>query len=145
MPPIEAALIKPVVDALLSLFKQGENIRLKLNAETALHEAIRELLLAHPDENKAETKIAIARAAGIISEDILLAEDMLKKHRATKSRIPAKSGAGRKSKSSTAQKANKNTQTSGSESASATKIPSRSTMNREPQKARTRSTKPAPR
>ena len=98
MPPIEAALIKPVVDALLSLFKQGENIQLKRNAEKALREAIRELLLANPDENKAEARIAIAKAAGIISEDIVLAEDMLEKHRATKSQTRGKSGTGRKRK-----------------------------------------------
>lgn len=98
MPPIEAALIKPVVDALLSLFKQGENIQLKRNAEKALREAIRELLLANPDENKAEARIAIAKAAGIISEDIVLAEDMLEKHRATKSRTRGKTGTGRKRK-----------------------------------------------
>jgi hypothetical protein len=98
---IEAALIKPVVDALLSLFKQGENIQLKRNAEKALREAIRELLLANPDENKAKARIAIAKAAGIISEDIVLAEDMLEKHRASKSRTLGKGGTGRKRKATT--------------------------------------------
>jgi hypothetical protein len=102
MPPIEAALIKPVVDALLSLFKQGDNLRLKRNAEAALREAIRELLLAQPDENKAEAKIAIARAAGILSEDILLAEDMLEKHRETKHRTAGKAGSGRRRKTAAA-------------------------------------------
>ena len=82
--PIEAALIKPVVDALMALFRQSENVQLKRNAEAALREAIRELLLANPDENKAATRIAIAKAAGILSEDVVLAEDMLQKHRATK-------------------------------------------------------------
>ncbi len=95
---IEAALIKPVVDALLSLFKQGENIQLKRNAEKALREAIRELLLANPDENKAKARIAIAKAAGIISEDIVLAEDMLEKHRVNKARTRGKGGTGRKRK-----------------------------------------------
>lgn len=98
MPPIEAALIKPVVDALLGLFKQSENLQLKRNAEKALREAIRELLLANPDENKAEARIAIAKAAGILSEDILLAEDMLEKHRASKARTRGKSGSGRRRK-----------------------------------------------
>ena len=65
--PIEAALIKPVVDALMGLFRRGENLHLKHNAEAALREAIRELLLANPDENKAEARIAIAKAAGILS------------------------------------------------------------------------------
>jgi ornithine cyclodeaminase/alanine dehydrogenase-like protein (mu-crystallin family) len=82
--PIEAALIKPVVDALMSLFRQGEHVQLQRNAEAALREAIRELLLANPDENKAAARIAIAKAAGILSEDVVLAEDMLQKHRATK-------------------------------------------------------------
>lgn len=96
--PIEAALIKPVVDALLGLFRQGENLHLKRNAEAALREAIRELLLANPDDNKAEARIAIAKAAGILSEDVVLAESMLKKHRATKTRTTGKGSTGRKRK-----------------------------------------------
>ena len=87
---IEAALIKPVVDALMALLRRGENVHLHSNAEKALREAIRELLLANPDENKAAARIAIAKAAGILSEDIVLAEDMLRKHRATKSRTSGK-------------------------------------------------------
>ena len=97
--PIEAALIKPVVDALMGLFKQGDNLRLKRNAEAALREAIRELLLASPDDNKAEARIAIAKAAGILSEDVVLAEDMLKKTRAAKARTRGKAATGRKRKS----------------------------------------------
>jgi hypothetical protein len=100
--PIEAALIKPVVDALMGLFRQGENLRLKHNAEAALREAIRELLLASPDDNKAEARIAIAKAAGILSEDVVLAEDMLKKHRATKTRTSGKAATGRKRKPASA-------------------------------------------
>jgi len=99
---IEAALIKPVVDALMGLFRQGDNMRLKRNAEAALREAIRELLLANPDENKAEARIAIAKAAGIFSEDVVLAEDMLKKHRATASRTRGKTATGRKRKAAEA-------------------------------------------
>ena len=93
--PIEAALIKPVVDALMGLFRRGENLHLKHNAEAALREAIRELLLANPDENKAEARIAIAKAAGILSGDVVLAEDMLRKHRATKARTAGKAGSSR--------------------------------------------------
>lgn len=93
---IEVALIKPVVDALLALFRQADDLTLKRNAEAALREVIRELLLANPDENRAEAKIAIARAAGILSEDVVLAEDMLEKHRATKARTRGKSSTGRK-------------------------------------------------
>ena len=92
---IEAALIKPVVDALMALFRQSNDVKLKRNAEAAVREAIRELLLANPDENKAEARIAIAKAAGILSGDVVLAEDMLRKHRATKSRTAGKSGSSR--------------------------------------------------
>ncbi len=96
--PIEAALIKPVVDALMALLQRGEKAGLKRNAEAALREAIRELLLANPDENKAQARIALAKAAGLLSEDVLLAEDMLQKHRATKARTAGKSGTGRRRK-----------------------------------------------
>ena len=95
---IETALIKPVVDALMALLQRGEKATLKRNAEAALREAIRELLLANPDENKAEARIAIAKAAGILSEDVMLAEDMLEKHRATKAKTRGKSATGRKRK-----------------------------------------------
>jgi hypothetical protein len=97
--PIEAALIKPVVDALMGLFRQGQHLQLKHNAEAALREAIRELLLANPDENKAAARIAIAKAAGILSEDVVLAEDMLRRHRDTRVRTRGKSGGSRKRKS----------------------------------------------
>ena len=53
---IETALIKPVVDALMALLQRGEKATLKRNAEAALREAIRELLLANPDENKAQAR-----------------------------------------------------------------------------------------
>ena len=98
---IETALIKPVVDALLALFRESNDIKLKRNAEKALREAIRELLLANPDENKAEARIAIAKAAGILSEDVVLAEDMLKKTRAAKPRTAGKASTGRKRKPAT--------------------------------------------
>lgn len=93
---IEAALIKPVVDALMALFRESSDLKLKRDAEKALREAIRELLQANPDENRAEARIAVAKAAGILSEDIVLAEDMLEKHRATKARTRGKSATGRK-------------------------------------------------
>lgn len=93
---IETALIKPVVDALLALLRESSDLKLKRNAEKALREAIRELLQANPDENRAEARIAIARAAGILSEDVLIAEDMLKKHRATKAKTRGKSATGRR-------------------------------------------------
>lgn len=106
---IEAALIKPVVDALMALFRESSDIRLKHDAEKALRDAIRELLLANPDENKAQAKIAIAKAAGILSEDVVLAEDMLQKTRAAKSRTAGKAttGRGRKARAEAEAKAPK--------------------------------------
>ena len=98
--PIEAALLKPVVDALMALLSRGEKATLKRNAEAALREAIRELLLANPDENKAQARIAIAKAAGILSEDVVLAEHMLETHRATKAKTTGKASTGRKRKPS---------------------------------------------
>ena len=95
---IEAALIKPVVDALLALFRESNDLKLKRTAEKALREAIRELLQANPDENKAQARIAIAKAAGILSEDVVLAEDMLEKHRATRAKTRGKAATGRKRK-----------------------------------------------
>ena len=99
---IESALIKPVVDALMALLSRGEKATLKRNADAALREAIRELLLANPDENKAEARIAIAKAAGLLSEEVLLAEGMLEKHRATKAKTTGKGATGRARKSSPA-------------------------------------------
>jgi hypothetical protein len=82
--PIEASLLKPIVDAILGLARSGSHARLKHDAAKAVREAIRELLLADPNESEAEAKIAIAKAAGLISEDVLLADDMLRKVRAGK-------------------------------------------------------------
>ena len=104
---IETALIKPVVDALMALLQRGEKANLKRTAEAALREAIRELLLANPDENKAQARIAVAKAAGILSEDVLLAEDMLQKHRATKAKTAGKSTSGRARKAPVANTDNK--------------------------------------
>jgi len=97
---VEAALVKPVVDVLLGLFQQGKDLKLKRNAEAAIREAIRELLLANPNENKAAARIAVARAAGILGEEVALAEDMLRRHRATKSRTASKSRVGKARKTS---------------------------------------------
>ena len=99
---IEAALIKPVVDALMALFRESSDIKLKRDAEKALREAILELLQANPDENKAQARIAIAKAAGILSEDVVLAEDMLKKTRAAKAKTAGKASTGRRRKPASA-------------------------------------------
>jgi len=93
---IEAALIKPVVDALLALFRESNDLQLRRSADRAVREAIRELLQANPDENRAQARIAIAKAAGILSEEVVLAEGMLEKHRATKAGTRGKSATGRR-------------------------------------------------
>ncbi len=88
--PIEAGYIKPVVDAILGLVKKGSNAKLQRDAAKAVREAIRELLLADPNENAVEAKLAIAKAAGLISHDVLLADEMLAKVKNHKTRLPSK-------------------------------------------------------
>ena len=97
---IEGALVKPVVDGLIALFKKAKGVSLKANAEKALTEAIRELLLAPSDLRSAEVKIAVAKAAGIINADLILAEELLQK-----SKVVAKSPAARAKKAAPAKKA----------------------------------------
>ncbi|HXZ96720.1 MAG TPA: hypothetical protein VEG37_06705 [Burkholderiales bacterium] len=87
---IEAALIKPVVDAIMRVLKKREHTRLKQNAEKAIREAIRELLRADPNENEVKAKLAIAKAAGLISGEVLLAKQMLKKVKASKKPVKKK-------------------------------------------------------
>jgi|GEM_PF-1722228 len=88
--PIEAVFIKPVVDAILGLVKKGSDVKLQRDAAKAIREAIRELLLADPNENEVEAKIAIAKAAGLISQDVLLADEMLKKVKTNQKKLPSK-------------------------------------------------------
>ncbi len=87
---IEAAYIKPVVDAILGLVKKSSNAKLHRDAAKAVREAIRELLMADPNENAVEAKIAIAKAAGLISHEVLLADEMLEKVKANKKKLPSK-------------------------------------------------------
>jgi hypothetical protein len=87
---IEAAYIKPLVDAILGLVKKGSNAKLQHDAAKAVREAIRELLLVDPNQNLVETKLAIAKAAGLISQDVLLADEMLEKVRSNKKKLPSK-------------------------------------------------------
>lgn len=72
-------LAKPVVDALLKAFDRAKDARLRASARKAIGEAISELIRISPDLSKAEAKIAIARAAGILDQDLFTAERMLKK------------------------------------------------------------------
>ena len=106
--PIQASLIKPVVDAILGLVGTGRDVKLKRDAAKAVREAIRELLLADPNENEIEAKLAIAKAAGLISHDVVLADEMLRKVKAT-ARPAAVRGAGKKTAKPPAKKAGKAT------------------------------------
>ncbi len=72
-------LAKPVVDALLKAFDRAKDAHLRANARKAIGEAISELIRISPDLSKAAAKIAIARAAGILDQDLFTAERMLKK------------------------------------------------------------------
>ena len=72
-------LAKPVVDALLKAFDRAKDAHLRASARTAIGEAISELIRISPNLSKAEAKIAIARAAGILDQDLFTAERMLKK------------------------------------------------------------------
>ncbi|MFN0041349.1 MAG: hypothetical protein ACKVP2_17695 [Burkholderiales bacterium] len=75
------ALAKPVVDALLKALDRARDSRLKSSARKAVGEAISELIRIDADVGKAEAKIAIARAAGILDRDLFTAERMLRKVR----------------------------------------------------------------
>jgi hypothetical protein len=81
---IEASLIKPIVEALIAALKKAKTHRLKRNAKANITEAIRELVLLNPDATRAEARIAVARATGIISEELFRAEEMLSQVRAAK-------------------------------------------------------------
>jgi hypothetical protein len=76
--PIEL-LAKPVVDALLNALDRARGAHLRANARRAIGEAISELIRINPDLSKAKAKIAVARAAGILDQDLFTAERMLKK------------------------------------------------------------------
>jgi hypothetical protein len=76
--PFEA-LAKPVIDALMKALDRAKDAHLKDNARKAIAEAISELIRIHPDVGKAEARIAIAKAAGILDQDLFTAERMLKK------------------------------------------------------------------
>ena len=91
---LEAALfrpaLKPVVDALLLRFRQRRQRQLRRGGEAALRDAIRELLLPHPDERRVEAKLAQARSAGALARDMALAETMLMRHRETRTHTAGK-------------------------------------------------------
>ncbi|HWH49663.1 MAG TPA: hypothetical protein VN664_17840 [Burkholderiales bacterium] len=85
-------LAKPVIDALMNALDRAKDAHLKANARKAIAEAISELIRLHPDVGKAEARIAIAKAAGILDQDLFTAERMLRKVKkaARKSALPRK-------------------------------------------------------
>ena len=72
-------LAKPVIDALMKALDRAKDAHLKDSARRAIAEAISELIRINPDVGKAEARIAIAKAAGILDQDLFTAERMLKK------------------------------------------------------------------
>jgi hypothetical protein len=88
------ALAKPVIDALMKALDRAKDAHLKDDARKAIAEAISELIRIHPDVGKAEARIAVAKAAGILDQDLFTAERMLKKVKraAKKSAHPRKRG-----------------------------------------------------
>lgn len=93
---VEAALVKPIVDALIGLYKKAKGTHLKSTAQAALSEAIRELLRAPSNLRSAEAKIAAAKAAGIINADLVLAEEMVSKHKTATKKPAAKKSPAKK-------------------------------------------------
>ena len=84
-------LAKPVIDALMRALDRARDASLKKDARKAVAEAIRELIRLDPDVDKAQARIAVARAAGILDEDLFTAERMLRKVRkAARKAKPAK-------------------------------------------------------
>jgi len=72
-------LAKPVIDALMRALDRARDASLKRDARKAIAEAISELIRLRPDVNKAEARIAVAKAAGILDQDLFTAERMLRK------------------------------------------------------------------
>lgn len=85
------SLARPVIDALMKALERARDAHLKKNARGALADAISELIRIHPDLDKAKAKIAVARAAGILDQELFTAERMLKSvKKATKAKKAAR-------------------------------------------------------
>jgi hypothetical protein len=92
----EGVGLKAVFDALVGLIKKAKNKRLTNKGKKALKEALRELLMAPANLRPAEAKIKVAKAAGIINEDVELAEEWVAKHKAAAKKAAAKKPAAKK-------------------------------------------------
>lgn len=82
-------IAKPVIDALMRALDRAREANLKRDARKAVAEAISELIRIDPDLNKAQARIAVARAAGILDQDLFTAENMLKKVKRAAKKKPA--------------------------------------------------------
>lgn len=93
-------IAKPVIDALMRALDRARDASLKKDARKAVAEAISELIRLKPDVGKAEARIAVAKAAGILDQDLFTAERMLKKVKraAKKARPPKRKPASRRVK-----------------------------------------------
>jgi 2-hydroxychromene-2-carboxylate isomerase len=80
------AAIKPLFDLLYTLVGRSKDTQARAKAERELREVVRELLQESPNLTRAEFRIAVARALGITSEDLLQAEKMLKQVQAAETR-----------------------------------------------------------
>lgn len=84
------SLARPVIDALMKALDRARDARLKKHARQAVADAIVELIRIHPDLDKAKARIAVARAAGILDQELFTAERMLKSvKKAAKAKKPA--------------------------------------------------------
>ena len=92
----EGVGLKAVIDALVGLIKKARYKRLTTKGKAALEEAMRELLMAPTNLRSAEAKIKVAKAAGIINEDVELAEEWVAKHKAAAKKVAAKKPAAKK-------------------------------------------------
>ena len=92
----EGAGLKVVIDGLVALFGRSNKKKLTAKGKKALEEAMQELLLAPSDLRSAEAKIRIAKAAGILNEDVELAEEWVAKHKAGAKKKVAKKKAAKK-------------------------------------------------
>ncbi len=77
----EGVGLKALIDALIALFGRAKKKRLTAEGKKALEEAMKELLMAPTDLRSVEAKIRVAKAAGIINEDVTLAEEWVARHR----------------------------------------------------------------
>jgi hypothetical protein len=75
--PIEAALIKPIVDAILAIFKGGKSQIDRTKAHEAIQEALKELWKVEPEIEMVEAAIRGAEIAGLIDADVQRAKNRL--------------------------------------------------------------------